>query len=77
MLSDETRPTMVESPTTLRETDPPTPRAAGNPTARTARFPRPVVAAHDPSDPDYTAGDLDELVRWQVRAVRTVASRTR
>lgn len=68
---------MVESPMTLRETETPTPRAAGNPTARTARFPRPVVAAHDPSDPDYTAGDVDELARWERRSGRTTAGTAR
>ena len=68
---------MVESPATLRETDTPTPRAARPLNARAARFPRPAVAAHDPADPDYTAGDVDELVRWQRRAARGAAPRTR
>ncbi|MFE6234351.1 hypothetical protein [Cellulosimicrobium sp. NPDC057862] len=68
---------MVESPATFRETDAPTPRAARPLTARAARFPRPAVAAHDPSDPDYTAGDVDELVRWQRRASGSSAPRTR
>ncbi|MFD4990517.1 hypothetical protein ACFWI1_00430 [Cellulosimicrobium cellulans] len=68
---------MVESPTTLRETATPAPRAVRPLTARAARFPRPAVAAHDPSDPDYTAGDVDELVRWQRRAAGGAPSRTR
>ncbi len=38
---------------------------------------RPAVAAHDPSDPDYTAGDVDELVRWQQRTARSAVPRTR
>ncbi|WP_237841708.1 hypothetical protein [Cellulosimicrobium cellulans] len=68
---------MVESPATLRETDTPSPRVARPLDARAARFPRPAVAAHDPSDPDYTAGDVDELVRWQRRAAAGAAPRTR
>jgi len=68
---------MVESPVTLRETDTPTRRPTLPLTARSAHVPRPVVAAHDPSDPDYTAGDVDELVRWQRRAARGAAPRTR
>lgn len=68
---------MVESPATLRETDLPTPRAMRPTPAHAARFRRPAVAAHDPSDPDYTAGDVDELVRWQRRASRSAAPRTR
>lgn len=68
---------MVESPTTLRETATPAPRAVRPLTAHAARVPRPAVAAHDPSDPDYTAGDVDELVRWQRRAAEGAAPRTR
>jgi hypothetical protein len=68
---------MVESPATLRETETPTPRVTRPTTAHAARFPRPAVAAHDPSDPEYTAGDVDELVRWQRRASRSAAQRTR
>ncbi|MBE9939412.1 hypothetical protein G8C60_09755, partial [Cellulosimicrobium cellulans] len=38
----------------------------GAPSAATARTTCgvPAVAAEDPSDSDYTAGDVDELARW-------------
>lgn len=37
----------------------------------------PTVAAEDPSDRDYTAGDVDELARWERRSVRSVPTADR
>ncbi|UTT59949.1 hypothetical protein [Cellulosimicrobium cellulans] len=37
----------------------------------------PAVAAEDPSDRDYTAGDVDELARWERRSGRTTAGTAR
>lgn len=51
----------------------------GAPSAATARTTCgvPAVAAEDPSDSDYTAGDVDELARWERRSGRTTAGTVR
>ncbi|MTG87817.1 hypothetical protein GJV82_02440 [Cellulosimicrobium sp. BIT-GX5] len=58
----------------------PTPRTTARATGTPRRHDRatapgrPVIAAHDPDDADYTAGDVDERARWERRAARNGAS---
>lgn len=54
-------------------------RGGGAPSAATARTTCgvPAVAAEDPCDSDYTAGDVDELARWERRSGRTTAGTAR
>lgn len=61
---------MVDRLTPLHDTEPVVARGALRPGGHGARDAWPVVAALDPADPDYTAGDVDEALRWQRRTRR-------